>query len=141
MDPQVAALIPQIEADTAARLPALQADVAAVRAAREELARETQGTGPDVALQEDRVIPGRAGEVPVRVFVPHGEPAGAYLHLHGGGWVLGSERLQDPMLRYFASEAGVVVVSVGYRLAPEHPYPAGLDDCVAASRWLTENAA
>ncbi len=140
MDPQLAALLPAIEADTAGRLAALEADLDAVRRARAEQARATQGTGAPVALQEDRVIPGPAGDIPVRVFLPE-EPAGAYLHIHGGGWVLGSERAQDPMLRGIAAGAGLAVVSVGYRLAPEQPYPAGLDDCVAASRWLAANAA
>jgi acetyl esterase len=139
MDPQVAALIPTIEADTATRLEAFERDIAAVRRQREELMRPTWGTGPAVALQEDRTIPGPAGDIPVRVFVPE-RPNGAFLHLHGGGWVLGSEKTQDPTLRRFAAGAGVAIVSVGYRLAPEHPYPAGLDDCVAASRWLTAHA-
>jgi acetyl esterase/lipase len=139
MDPQVAALIPQIEADTAGRLAALEGDVDAVRRQRRELAEATQGKGAPVALQEDRTIPGRAGDIPVRVVVPDGEVAGAYLHVHGGGWVLGSETGQDPLLRRIAAEAGVAVVSVGYRLAPEHPYPAGLDDCVTAAEWLSNN--
>lgn len=141
MDPQVAALIPQIEADTAARLPMLERDVNEVRRARLAQAEATQRQGPAVALQEDRTIPGPAGAIPVRVFVPHGRVAGAYLHIHGGGWVLGSEKTQDPTLRAIAATAGVAVVSVGYRLAPEHPYPAGLDDCMVAARWLTAHAA
>jgi acetyl esterase/lipase len=140
MDPQIAALLPVIEADTAGRLAALEADVAAVRRARAATTEETQGKGPAVALQEDRTIPGPAGDVPIRLFLPE-RPAGAYLHIHSGGWVLGSETAQDPILRGIAAGAGVAVVSVGYRLAPEHPYPAGLNDCMAAARWLEENAA
>jgi acetyl esterase/lipase len=140
VDPQIAELLPLLEADTAGRLAALERDVNEVRRQREELAKATQGQGPAVALQEDRTIPGPAGDIPVRVFVPQGEVAGAYLHIHGGGWVLGSERYQDPVLRTIASAAGVAVVSVGYRLAPEHPYPAGLEDCLAASRWLERHA-
>lgn len=140
MDPQVQALLPQIEADSAGRLAALEADVEGARRQRNEMMRATWGTGAAVRLQEDRFIAGPAGDIPVRVFIPEA-PSGAYLHLHGGGWALGSEKNQDPMLRKIAAEAGLAVVSVGYRLAPEHPYPAGLDDCVAASQWLTENAA
>ncbi|MBI2767741.1 MAG: alpha/beta hydrolase [Chloroflexi bacterium] len=139
MDPQIAALLPTIEADTAARLASLERDVNEVRRARLAAAAATQGQGATIARQEDIAIPGPGGDIPVRVFVPD-RPTGAYLHIHGGGWVLGSETTQDPMLRGIAAAAGVAVVSVGYRLAPEHPYPAGLDDCVAASRWL-ENAA
>ena len=140
MDPQIAALLPTIEADTAGRLAALKADVDAVRRARAVQAEATQRKGPAVALQEDRLIPGPAGDIPIRVFIPE-RPSGAYLHIHGGGWALGSEKGNDPMLRGVAAGAGVAVVSVGYRLAPEHPYPAGLNDCVAAARWLEENAA
>ncbi|MGI8925140.1 MAG: alpha/beta hydrolase [Tepidiformaceae bacterium] len=139
MDADVAALLPTLEADTAGRLALLESDVGAVRRTRDEQAMATRGTGPAIALQEERTISGPAGDIPVRVFLPE-RPAGAYLHFHGGGWVLGSEKNQDPMLRGIAAGAGVAVVSVGYRLAPEHPYPAGPDDCYAATVWLAENA-
>lgn len=140
MDPRLTELLPAIEADTAGRLAALERDVSKVRRLRDEQALATQRMGAPVALQEDRVIPGPAGPVPVRLFLPE-RPAGAYLHVHGGGWVLGSERNQDPMLRGIAAGANVAVLSVGYRLAPENPYPAGLEDCLAASRWLAAHAA
>lgn len=140
MDPDVAALIPLLEADTATRLEQLEADVTAVRAARAELTKATEGTGPAVALQEDRLIAGKHGDIPIRIFAPE-KPRGAYLFIHGGGWVLGSQTGNDPAMRRIASEAQLAVVSVGYRLAPEHPYPAGLDDCVAAAAWLEEHSA
>ena len=138
MDPELAALLPVLEADTAARLELFETQLDEVRRQRAALAAATQGTGPAVELQEDRLIPGPGGEIPIRVFLP-ANPVGAYLHIHGGGWVLGSHAAQDPLLRGIASGAALAVVSVGYRLAPEHPYPAGLDDCVAASRWLEAN--
>lgn len=98
--------------------------------------------GPVVVsdLAEDRSIPGPAGEIPIRVFIAE-EVRGVYLHLHGGGWTLGGAHLQDPFNEAMAREASVVVVSVGYRLAPEHPYPAPNDDCEAAAVWLVEHAA
>jgi acetyl esterase/lipase len=84
-------------------------------------------------------IPGRGGnEIPLRVIAPP-NPRGIYLHLHGGGWVLGGADMQDPMLERIADNTGQAVVSVEYRLAPEHPYPAGPDDCEAAAAWLVQN--
>ena len=78
-------------------------------------------------------------EIPLRVIVP-AKPRGIHLHLHGGGWVLGGADLQDPTLERIADNTGQAVVSVEYRLAPEHPYPAGPDDCEAAAVWLLQNA-
>lgn len=88
----------------------------------------------------NRTIPGPEHQIPIRVFI--GETVDAvYMHIHGGGWVLGAEDLNDPWNEAMASAAGVAVVSVGYRLAPENKYPAGGDDCEAAALWLLENAA
>jgi len=75
----------------------------------------------------------------LRVIAPASPPRGIYLHLHGGGWVLGGADMQDPMLERIADYTGQVVVSPEYRLAPEHPYPAGPDDCEAAAAWLVAN--
>jgi acetyl esterase/lipase len=85
-------------------------------------------------------IDGPGGDLELRI-IEVGEPNGVYLHLHGGGWVLGAADLSDVGNEAMAREAGVAVVSVEYRLAPEHPYPAGLDDCAAAARWLIDNGA
>jgi acetyl esterase len=84
-------------------------------------------------------ISGKDGnEIPLRVVAP-AQPRGIYLHLHGGGWVLGGADMQDPMLERIADNTGQAVVSVEYRLAPEHPYPAGPDDCEAAALWLVQH--
>ena len=84
-------------------------------------------------------IPGKDGnEIPLRVIAAD-SPRGIYLHIHGGGWVLGGADMQDPMLERMADNTGLAVVSVEYRLAPEHPYPAGPDDCEAAAAWLLQN--
>ncbi|HET9656505.1 MAG TPA: alpha/beta hydrolase [Kineosporiaceae bacterium] len=85
---------------------------------------------------QDRVV---ARTVPVRVFVPD-QVDGVYLHVHGGGWVYGSADGQDEQLWRLARQAGLAVVSVDYRLAPEHPFPAGLDDCATVARWLVDNS-
>ena len=88
---------------------------------------------------ETRAIRGFAGELPLRIF-RHPEPRGVYLHIHGGGWTLGAADQQDVMLDEISRAARATVVSVEYRLAPEHRHPAGPDDCEAATLWLVENA-
>jgi acetyl esterase len=101
--------------------------------------REGRGIWPaPVFLPQARdvTIPTRGGEIRLRVLAPEDGSAGVYLHLHGGGWVLGECDEQDLRLWALAEATGLCVVSVGYRLAPEHPYPAGLDDCEDAATWL-----
>ncbi len=97
--------------------------------------------GPIVYSDHARTITidGPGGDLELRI-IEVGESNGVYLHIHGGGWVLGGADLSDVGNEAMAVEAGVTVVSVEYRLAPEHPYPAGLEDCVAAARWLIDNA-
>lgn len=92
------------------------------------------------ARAETGVVHGPQGEVRVRILRPHESPRAVYLHFHGGGWTFGGADEQDPMFEALADRAGVAVVSVDYRLAPESPYPAGPDDCEAAACWLVEHA-
>jgi len=87
----------------------------------------------------NRTIPGPGGPLTIRTFVPE-TVNGVYLHLHGGGWVLGGAHHQDSQLEALATGTELAIVSLAYRLAPEHPYPAGPDDCEAAAVWLTERA-
>jgi acetyl esterase len=111
--------------------------------ATREARRQGRGPFPAPVLSPRArtvAITGRDGnEIPLRVIAP-GRPRGVYLHIHGGGWVLGAANQQDPMLEHIADSTGLAVVSVEYRLAPEHPYPAGPDDCEAAAAWLVKNA-
>lgn len=81
-------------------------------------------------------IDGPGGVLRLRLIRPQGEASGVFLHLHGGGWMLGGADQQDPMLERIADNAGLVALSVDYRLAPESPYPAAQDDCEAAALWL-----
>lgn len=93
---------------------------------------------PKNPAAETREIEGPGGTIAVRIIRPRKVPVGAYLHLHGGGWVLGAADQQDARLTRIAENCGLLVVSVEYRLAPEYPYPAGPDDCEAAALWLLE---
>ncbi|GAA2361557.1 alpha/beta hydrolase [Saccharopolyspora halophila] len=99
----------------------------------------------EVADVEDREIPGSAGvRVPVRVYWPFGraaEPRPVVVYFHGGGWVLGDLDSHDGVARAMANEVGAIVVSVDYRLAPEHRYPAAVEDAYSATVWAAENAA
>ncbi|MSO80602.1 MAG: alpha/beta hydrolase [Alphaproteobacteria bacterium] len=85
------------------------------------------------------------GAVPLRVLVPAGAGAGealpALLFLHGGGWVIGGHETVEPQCRHLANAARAVVISVEYRCAPEYPFPAAVDDCLWATRWVRDNAA
>lgn len=81
-------------------------------------------------------IEGPHGPVPLRILTPPEPAKGVYLHIHGGGWCLGSARENDGLNHRLVERTGFAVVSVDYRLAPEHPYPAGPDDCEAAALWL-----
>jgi acetyl esterase len=104
-----------------------------------ELARGPAG-GPvvrEVASVEDGVVEG----VPVRFYRPGGAPTGVVVYFHGGGFVIGSIGIMDNVARELAHATGATVISVNYRLAPEHPFPAGLDDCEAVTRWALANAA
>jgi acetyl esterase len=75
-----------------------------------------------------------------RVFAPEGPCAGVYLHFHGGGMIMGAPEMNDPANLALSHRFGLAVVSVDYRLAPEHPYPAGPDDGVAVAAWLLDHA-
>ncbi|MYB08729.1 MAG: alpha/beta hydrolase [Acidimicrobiia bacterium] len=86
----------------------------------------------------ESTIPGPGGDIPVRLFEPE-EPRAMFLHIHGGGWIIGRPQMSDPANEHLATRHGLAVLSVDYRLAPEHPYPAGPDDCEAAAAWMLEH--
>ena len=92
-------------------------------------------------LAQDRFIEGPSGELRLRVFTPDGVARGLLLHIHGGGWILGSPEMADQQNEALARKHGLAVASVDYRLAPEHPYPAAPDDCEAAAAWLLSDGA
>ncbi|ELY93294.1 alpha/beta hydrolase fold-3 protein domain-containing protein [Natrialba hulunbeirensis JCM 10989] len=120
-------------------------DEVSVETARQLMA-ELRDVEPTIELESvsDRDIDGPNGEVPIRIYEPR--PADErdeqplILYFHGGGWVIGSIDTHDGTCRKLASESGYPVVSVDYRLAPEHPFPAGLQDCYAALEWAADAA-
>ena len=106
---------------------------------------ETSGkvAGDPVQIEKiiDRTIPGPETDIPVRIYIPsEGEGFPVVLFFHGGGWVQGSIDTHDNIARYLSVSSGSVVVSVEYRLAPENPFPAGLEDSYSALLWAAENA-
>src|SRR5712691_2717717 len=132
-----------------------------------ELAQWLAGPGKAGVPGEDLKLDGPAGQLAVRVYRPaahtaepgqaqaapaagtapsRGAPGPApalpaTMFFHGGGWVLGGLDSHDVLCRELANQAGTMLIAVDYRLAPEHPYPAGLDDCMAATRWAAAHAA
>jgi acetyl esterase len=148
LDPQARTLLDQMAAAT--ERPLWEYDVTEARA----LFKAGRGLGRTVAAPidtEDRTIPGPRGPIPVRIYRPATNPPhratepGAELPLlvyfHGGGFVFGDLNTHDPLCRQFAAAVPAVVVSVDYRLAPEHRFPAAVDDAEAATVWAAEQAA
>lgn len=132
---ETAAFIAEMEA-IFDKLPAThEVPVELTRKAREE-GRGIFPSGGPLPGSDWREI--NAGTGRVRVSLPEGAPKGVYLHIHGGGWTLGSPKFSDAQNQLLAAETGAAVISIEYRLAPEHPWPAAHDDCVGAAIWALE---
>ncbi|MDJ0877329.1 MAG: alpha/beta hydrolase [Halieaceae bacterium] len=111
---------------------------------REAMAMPPPENPTPVARVEARDIAGPAGPIHTRIFhpeAPAGAPAPVLLFFHGGGWVVGDVTSHDEVCRQLCAGSGCIVVSVDYRLAPEHPFPGGLEDCYAVTQWVADNAA
>jgi acetyl esterase len=115
------------------------ADVS-VEVARAQIVARTAARprGPEVAEVRELAIPRAGGEIPLRLYRPD-RPAGVAVVFHGGGWMVASRDSFDATSRHLALDSGLAVVSVEYRLAPEHPFPAALEDAWTATRWVAEN--
>lgn len=97
-------------------------------------------TVPDVGMTVDGTIPGPAGELDTRLYLPDGDgPFPTVVFFHGGGYVLGSLATHEWLCRQLTRESGCAVLSVDYRLAPEHPFPAAVEDAYAAVEWVAAN--
>lgn len=115
--------------------------IAESRNALAEKAKKYAGDPVPIEKILDLTIPGPAGEIPIRIYIPSKDKSlPVVLFYHGGGWVQGSLTSHDNLTRYLAKASSAVVVSVDYRLAPENPFPAGLTDAYAALEWVAQNA-
>ncbi len=111
------------------------------RLSMERGTREMRGKPTPVASFRDIAIPGPGGAIPARVYLPvAGKGLPVLLYFHGGGWSVGSIATHEHIARALAVRSGAAVVSVGYRLAPEHPYPAAVDDAYASLVWASREA-
>ena len=137
VDPQIQALL-----DAGRHLPAT--NTLSVPAARAQYEARIAAMAPPAAVArvEERDMPGPGGALRLRIYTPQGSgPFPLLVFFHGSGWVLCSLDTHDGICRNLCAGASCVVASVDYRLAPEHPFPAGLEDCLAATRWCAAHAA
>ncbi len=136
VDPQIQVLL-----DARAKLPATHT-LPVAEARKQMAARAIPGLRiPDVASVVNRDMQGPGGSLPLRIYTPAGDgPFPILVFFHGSGFVVCDLDTHDPMCRNLCAGTGCVVVSVDYRLAPEHKFPAAPDDCLAATRWAVANA-
>ncbi len=138
LDPQAEAYLRQMEQQGAPPLNTLTP-----AQARETMINNFSvlcGTPQAVANVEDLNILSPAGQIPVRIYTPQGNnPFPILIYFHGGGWVLGNLDIYESACRSLANGASCVVVSVDYRLAPEHKFPVGVEDAYAATQWVADN--
>jgi acetyl esterase len=140
LDPQAKALFDFLGLTELAPLETLTAQEARARFEALAEARRQMATEP-VDQVRDMLVPGPAGEIPVRVYSPKAQsPLPALIYFHGGGWVLGDLESHDHVCRAIANSVPCAVISVDYRLAPEHKFPAAVDDSYAATHWIANHA-
>lgn len=139
IDPEIAAILREaaaVDLPDPTTLP-----IAAARAQLTEASLAWNVELPELPVVRDLNIPGPGGAIRLRLYRP--QPAGrlpAVVYLHGGGWTFGSIDTHDRLMRLLALAADAAVIGVDYRLAPEHPFPAPLEDCLAAIRWVRGHA-
>jgi acetyl esterase len=138
LDPQVKIIL---EEAAALGLPAYQ-DLSPTEARKQMLAQSPAvQTTLSVKKVVDRKIPGPAGDIPIRLYYPAGDaPFATLVYFHGGGWVIGDLDTHHAFCHALAKTSECLVVAVDYRLAPEHRYPAAVEDAYAATQWVAENS-
>ncbi len=139
LDPQIAPIVETVEKAAAEGPPASELSVEDRRAGYLALVGFA-GAGPDLDEVIDRAIPGPAGDIPVRIYRNAGAQ-GIFIYYHGGGYTIGDLDTHDEVCRQLALQSGSTVMSVHYRLAPEAPFPAGVEDSWAAVEWADANRA
>jgi acetyl esterase len=140
VNPQVRSFIEKLAAAIPADAPKMwQLTPPQAREQSERFFAPFNGGGPQMAEVRDLHLPGRRGEIRARLYVPGNAALASpgLLFLHGGGFVVGSLSTHDRLARELAEHLAARVLSLEYGLAPEHPYPQGLDDCVDCARWLS----
>jgi len=138
LDPQARTVLERMASAGGPPINELSAEEA--RRASEAMAA-MQGSPEPVGRIQNRTLPGPGGSIPIRIYRPFGEePFPVLIYLHGGGWVLGDIESSDSLCRTLTNAAGCIVVSVDYRLAPEHPFPAAADDAYHATLWAAMHA-
>ena len=139
LHPEVRALLEMMDAQAA---PPLESqDPVEARGARVEGMKMLGGPPIEIGRVEDLSIPGPGGDIPIRIYADgHGGLRPALVYFHGGGFVFGNLDTHDAVCRALAKESGAVVISVDYRLAPEHKFPAAVEDSYAATQWVAANA-
>jgi len=139
LDPQTRAMLDQLAAAGTAPLDTLS--VAEARAFMDSM-RALQGPPAPLPVVRDVAIAGAAGTIPARLYRPQeGGTLPLLVYFHGGGWVIGNLEGYDNVCRDLAAKTGSAILSVDYRLAPEHRFPAAADDCFAATAWARASAA
>jgi acetyl esterase len=140
LDPEVRAVLAAMEEQGGPPLESLPP--ATARELAGESLKAVSGEPEQVGRVENLQVPGPGGPIPIRVYTPEtGGSRPGLVYFHGGGWVVGNLDTHDGVCRALARRSGAVVVSVVYRLAPEHKFPAAVDDSYAATVWVAENAA
>lgn len=141
LHPQMKAILDQARAAGAKPFHTMTPDEA--RQGINALLEAFKGTPEQVAKSEQRNIPGPGGHIPVQIYTPAEgtAPFPVLVYFHGGGWTIGDVASWDPFCRALCNATGCVLMSVDYRLAPEHKFPDGPEDCYAAADWAEKNAA